>query len=118
LSCTIEYAAFHVNAAGLGGGTLIQKKAAVLAAMVVTMTRVNGVFERDMSMTLQLIANNDAIINITSDNLDNNNNANVLLQQNQDFIDTVIGNANYDIGHVATTGGGGVASQRAMPANL
>ncbi|HOZ73890.1 MAG TPA: M12 family metallo-peptidase [Flavobacterium sp.] len=111
LSCTIEYAAFHVNAAGLGGGTLIQKKAAVLAAMVVTMTRVNGVFERDMSMTLQLIANNDAIINITSDNLDNNNNANVLLQQNQDFIDTVIGNANYDIGHVATTGGGGVASQ-------
>jgi subtilisin-like proprotein convertase family protein len=111
LSCTIEYAAFHVNAAGLGGGTLIQKKAAVLAAMVVTMTRVNGVFEKDMSMTLQLIANNDAIINITSDNLDNNNNANVLLQQNQDFIDSVIGNANYDIGHVATTGGGGVASQ-------
>lgn len=111
LSCTIEYAAFHVNAAGLGGGTLIQKKAAVLAAMVVTMTRVNGVFERDMSMTLQLIANNDAIINITSDNLDNDNNGNVLLQQNQDFIDTVIGTANYDIGHVATTGGGGVASQ-------
>lgn len=111
MSCTIEYAAFHVNAAGVGGGTLAQKKAAVLAAMVVTMTRVNGVFEKDMSMTLQLIANNDAIINITSDNLDNDNNGNVLLQQNQDFIDSIIGNDNYDIGHIATTGGGGVASQ-------
>jgi subtilisin-like proprotein convertase family protein len=111
LSCTIEYAAYHVNAAGLGGGTVAQKKAAVLAAMVVTMTRVNGVFERDMSMTLQLVANNDAVINITSDTFDNDNNGNVLLGQNQTFIDNVIGTANYDIGHVASTGGGGVATQ-------
>ena len=27
LACTIEYAAFHVNAAGVGSGTLAQKKA-------------------------------------------------------------------------------------------
>lgn len=110
LACTIEYAAFHVNAAGVGSGTLAQKKAAVLAAMVVTMTRVNGVYERDMSLNMVLIANNESIINVTSDTLDNNNTNNVLLDQNQTFIDATIGSANYDIGHVASTGGGGVAT--------
>jgi len=111
LACTIEYAAFHVNAAGLNSGTLAQKKAAVLAAMVVTMTRVNGVYERDMALTMSIIPNNEAIINITSDNYDNSNTANVLLTQNQTEIDNIIGTANYDSGHVASTGGGGVATQ-------
>ena len=110
LACTIEYAAFHVNAAGLSGGTLAQKKAAVLAAMNVTMTRVNGIFERDMAFTLVLIPNNENIINITSDSLDNDNTNFILLDQNQAFIDGIIGSANYDIGHIATTGGGGVAT--------
>ena len=110
LACTIEYAAFHVAAAGLSGGTLAQKKAAVLAAMNVTMTRVNFCFERDMAFTLVLIPNNEAIINITSDTYDNNNTANILLTQNQTAIDNTIGDANYDIGHVASTGGGGVAT--------
>ncbi len=110
LACTIEYAAFHVTAAGVGSGTLAQKKAAVLAAMNVTMTRVNGVYERDMSLTMQIIANNESIINITTDSYDNNNTNNILLSQNQTQVDNLIGAANYDIGHVCSTGGGGVAS--------
>jgi subtilisin-like proprotein convertase family protein len=110
MSCTIEYAAYHVAAAGVGGGTLAQKKAAVLAAMVVTMTRVNGVYERDLAVTMTLIANNEALINITSDSYDNDNTNNILLSQNQTQVDLIIGSANYDIGHVVSTGGGGVAS--------
>lgn len=108
MACTIEYAAFHVNAAGLGAGTLAQKKAAVLAAMVVTMNRVNFIYERDMSLRMQLIANNDAIIYITSDNFTNDD-AYALIDESQNVIDTVIGNANYDIGHTVSTGGGGLA---------
>lgn len=111
MSCTIEYAAFHVNAAGMGGGTLAQKKAAVLAAMNVTMTRINGVYERDLAVTMTLIPNNEDIIFITSDNYDNDNTNNALLDQSQTTIDAVIGTANYDIGHTVSTGGGGVAQR-------
>lgn len=108
MACTIEYAAFHVAAAGLNSGTLAQKKAAVLSAMVVTMTRVNGLYERDMSLRMNLVANNDIIIFITSDNFTNNN-ANALINESQTVIDGAIGTANYDIGHTVSTGGGGLA---------
>jgi subtilisin-like proprotein convertase family protein len=108
MACTIEYAAFHVTAAGLGAGTLAQKKAAVLAAMNVTMTRVNGIYERDMSLRMNLVANNDLVIFVDSDSF-NNTNANTLINQSQTVIDANIGNSNYDIGHTVSTGGGGLA---------
>ena len=110
MACTTEYATYHVNAAGLGSGTLAQKKAAVLSAMAVTMTRINGVYERDMSLRMNLIANNEDIIFIDSDSFDNSNTNNILLTQSQSVIDATIGNSNYDIGHTVSTGGGGVAS--------
>src|SRR5690606_4716475 len=108
MACTIEYAAFHVNAAGLNGGTESQKKAAVLAAMNVTMTRVNGIYERDMALTMQLIPNNENIIFISSDNF-NNNNANTLIDQSQSVINGTIGFNNYDIGHTVATNTSGLA---------
>lgn len=108
MACTIEYAAFHVNAAGLNAGTLAQKKAAVLSAMNVTMTRVNGLYERDMSLRMNLVANNDLVIFIDSDTFDNVN-AGTLINQSQTVIDANIGLANYDIGHTVSTGGGGLA---------
>lgn len=108
MACTIEYAAFHVTAAGLGAGTLAQKKAAVLSAMNVTMTRVNGIYERDMSLRMNLVANNDVIIFIDSDSFSNTN-ANNLINESQTVINGAIGSANYDIGHTVSTGGGGLA---------
>lgn len=108
LASTIEYSAFHVNAAGVNTGTEAEKKAAVLAAMNVTMTRVNGIYERDMSLTMQIVPNNENVIFITSDNLTNNNES-TMLNQIQSIINNAIGTANYDIGHVFGTGGGGIA---------
>ena len=108
MACTIEYAAFHVTAAGLGAGTLAQKKAAVLSAMNVTMTRVNGIYERDMSLRMNLVANNDLVIFIDSDNFSNDDAGN-LIGESQTEITAIIGSANFDIGHTVSTGGGGLA---------
>jgi hypothetical protein len=62
MSNTVEYAAFHINAAGLNNGTLAQKKDAVQAAMVVTITRVDGVYERDFAVTMQFVDNNQDLL--------------------------------------------------------
>ncbi|MEG0917670.1 MAG: M12 family metallo-peptidase, partial [Myroides sp.] len=110
LACTIEYAAYHVTNAPVGtpNTTVDQKKNIVLAAMNVTLTRLNQIFERELNVHLNLIANNKNIIFITSDNLDNDDAGN-LIDDSQDVIDNVIGTANYDIGHTFSTGQGGLA---------
>ncbi len=109
MACTIEYAVYHITAAGLPTtATTVQKKAAVLAAMVVSMARINGVYMRDMSLMMQLVANNDLVIFVTTDSF-NNTTAGTLINQSQTVIDGAIGSANYDIGHTVSTGGGGLA---------
>ena len=111
LACTIEYAAYHVNnaPAGTPSTTVDQKKNIVLAAMNVTLTRLNQIFERELNVHLNLVATNKNIIFITSDNFSNNN-ANSLIGESQTVIDNVIGTANYDMGHTFSTGQGGLAS--------
>jgi len=108
LACTTEYATFHVNAAGFSSGTVAQKKAVVLAAMNVSMTRINGIYERDLSITMELVPNNENIIFITSDNF-NNYDPDVLINQSQSVITSTIGSSNFDIGHTVSTGAGGLA---------
>ena len=84
-----------------------------LAAVVVVMNRVSAVYEAEVGVRMQLIANNDTIIYPTTGNPVNGpdpySNSTAALGQNQTNLDLVIGNANYDIGHVFTTGSGGVA---------
>ena len=110
LACTQEYANYHINAAGQQGATDAVKRATVLAAMNVTMTRVNGIFERDLALTMTLVDNTSIIFLAENDGYTDND-AGQLINQNQTKIDTNIGTANYDIGHVFTTGGGGLASR-------
>jgi len=99
VACTGEYAAFH-------GGTT----AGALAAIVVTINRVNSVYERDLSITMTLVANNTSIIytNASTDPF-NNNNTGTLISQSQSQINATIGSSNYDIGHTFSTGAGGLA---------
>lgn len=111
LACTIEYSAFHVNRAPAGTPktTEAEKKDIVLAAMNVTLTRLNQIFERELNVHLNLVATNRNIIFINSDNFSNNNES-ALINESQSVIDNVIGTANYDMGHTFSTGQGGLAS--------
>ncbi len=114
LACTGEYAQRHLTLQGVPpSASDAVKKAAVLSAMNVSMTRVNGIYEREVALTMVLIANNTDIIYLIAgtdpyDNFDGF----AMLAQNQTTIDNVIGTANYDIGHVFSTGGGGIAGLR------
>jgi reprolysin-like metallo-peptidase family M12B len=82
-----------------------------LARMTTSTNRVNGIYEREVSVRMLLVANETLIIYINgATDPYTNNNGSTMLGQNQTNLDAVIGNANYDIGHVFSTGGGGVAS--------
>lgn len=106
MACTVEYAAFHVNAAGVQSGTLAQKKAAVLAAMNVSLVRLNSVYEREMSVRMVLVASNENVIFIDSDNFTNSP---AMINEIQPIMDAAIGAANYDIGHGFCTTDSGIA---------
>ena len=96
VSCTGEYATYF-------GGT----KAQALAGILNTMTRVNGVFERDFGVKLVLVANNDLVIYTNASTDPYSIKAN-WPNEVQSTLTSVIGEANYDIGHLfdSVIGGG------------
>ena len=102
LACaaTAEYTAYF-------GGTV----SAGLSAVVTAINRVTGIYESELGIRLMLVADNDKIIYTNSGNQPySNGNPSALLSQNQGNLDTVIGSGNYDVGHVFSTGGGGLAA--------
>ncbi len=100
VAATGEYTAFH-------GGTVALGQAAIVTAV----NRVVGVFEVEAAIRLTLVANNSTVV-YTNGATDpyTNNSGGTMLTENQNNLTTVIGSANYDIGHVFSTASGGVAS--------
>ena len=100
MSVTGEYTTYF-------GGT----KALALAGINNSLTRVNGVFEKDFGVHMNLIANTDLVI-YTSASTDPYDAAatgagGTWNQQLQTTLTNVIGSANYDIGHLFGASGGG-----------
>ncbi len=103
VAATAEYTTFFRQA----GDTDAQAKTRALAAIVVTVNRVSGLYRRDLAITFNLISGTNIIY--TDAATDPYLNTSGDLNANQTNIDTVIGTANYDIGHLVGTGGGGIA---------
>ncbi|WP_460503759.1 reprolysin-like metallopeptidase, partial [Hymenobacter agri] len=99
VAATAEYTANR-------GGTVASAQSAILT----TVNRVTGVYERELAVRLQLVFNDGRIIytNATTDPYTNNS-PNSLVAQNQSNLTAVLGTANFDIGHVFSTAGGGLA---------
>ena len=100
MACTGEYTAFH-------GGTVPE----ALSAIVISVNRVNLVYEQEVDVRMVLIGNTDTLIFTDAANDPySNNSGSQMLGQNQTTITARIGSVNYDFGHVFSTGGGGIAS--------
>jgi len=106
LAATGEYTIYH-------GGTVADG----LAAQVIAMNRVNFLYETEVAIRMVLIANNSEII-FTDPETDpyTNDNGIKMLTENKKTLNDIIGVENFDIGHVFSTGGGGVA-MLAVPCN-
>jgi hypothetical protein len=101
VSATAEFTQFH-------GGTVADG----LAAVLTTINRITGIYEREFTARLVLVNNNDLIIytNSGSDPFDSPDNPGQMLGENQTSIDNIIGSSNYDVGHVVGREGSGLAS--------
>ncbi|TMI93182.1 MAG: peptidase, partial [Bacteroidetes bacterium] len=98
-SCNGEYSNFF-------GATSSSQVGLVLAAFNETLARCNGVFEKDLAVHLNLITNTTAVIyyNPATDPYTTLSSWN---KQLQTTLASVIGSANYDIGHMFGASGGG-----------
>ncbi|MEK7226198.1 MAG: reprolysin-like metallopeptidase, partial [Bacteroidota bacterium] len=99
-SCNGEYSNWF-------GATSSAQVALVLAAFNATLTRCNGVYEKDLALHLNLIANTTSVIYYTPSSDPYSTTLSQWNLQLQQTLTSVIGSANYDIGHMFGASGGG-----------
>lgn len=101
-----EYSQFHDPDATL----LTFDKSVIMAELVNVVNRVSGIYERELGIRLQLIPENDRLI-FTSPLVDPyiDDQGIQMLLVNTLVLNALVGPGAYDIGHVVSTGGGGVA---------
>lgn len=104
LSCTAEYANYF-------GATSAFQSSLVLAAYNATMTRVNGVFEKDLALHLNITANSTNVIyyNASTDPYSDasSGTGGTWNGELQSTLTSVLGVSTYDIGHLFGASGGG-----------
>lgn len=105
VACTGEYA---VAATGSATPTTAQ----ILAKVVTTVNRVDGVYESEVAVKLVLVPTTTLVLfgNASTDPFTGNSNGGTLIGESQTVITNTVGTANFDIGQTFSTGGGGLAN--------
>ncbi len=93
------------NATGLGGGTV----SGTIAALNTLVNSINAIYERELSIRFTLVASNDQIVYTAEPDPFSNLDTTLLVSQASTVLRDRIGAANYDLGLVLGTGGGGMA---------
>ncbi len=99
-SCNAEYSNYF-------GATSASQVSLVLAAFNATLTRCNGIYEKDLALHLNLIANTTSVIYYNASTDPYSTTLSQWNSQLQSTLTSVIGEANYDIGHMFGASGGG-----------
>lgn len=97
IATTAEYTAYYGS------------KSAAYQSIVTAVNRINQIYERDLSIRLQLVSDDNTVYQNANTDPYTNNTSDTLLSENVKNLNDVIGYANYDIGHVLATSGGGLA---------
>jgi hypothetical protein len=80
------------------------------AAIVTAINRINAIYEKEVAIKFSLVDNSNIVFTDAAADGYSNDDGYTLLSENKAKLDLVITPAGYDIGHVFSTGGGGVAS--------
>ena len=80
------------------------------AAIVTAVNRINAIYEKEVAIKFSLVDNSNIVFTDTLTDGYSNDDGFTLLSENKAKLDSIITPAGYDIGHVFSTGGGGVAS--------
>ncbi|HKA23013.1 MAG TPA: zinc-dependent metalloprotease family protein, partial [Blastocatellia bacterium] len=91
LATTVEY----TNNSTYGGG-----KSATLTKLNTIVNLINAIYEREVSIRFQLVAGELSIIFDAEPDGYTNSNVSTMLSENPGVLNTQLGSANYDIGHV------------------
>ncbi|HRP90862.1 MAG TPA: zinc-dependent metalloprotease [Edaphocola sp.] len=104
ISCTGEYA---LAVSGSPNPTVSQ----ILNIVAATVNNANGLWERELSISTQIVNSNTAILYVdpSVDPFNDDGDHPAMLDENQANIDVFIGAGNYDLGHVFSESGGGLA---------
>lgn len=101
----------------------VQLRTNALAVITTAVTRLNGIFERELASRFQLtnpgVSDNATNIIFDDPAADpfSNTDSDAELTANQNTITARVGTANFDIGHLFGTGGGGYASTPSLCSN-
>jgi hypothetical protein len=76
-----------------------------VASLNAWLNGINAIYERELAVRLTLV-NNTSIIGLSAAQIDNSDEG-VAINQIPPILGTLVGSANYDVGHVLITGGGG-----------